>query len=75
MTLINLLAWQDWRCRRRERICGRSMGRERWGQTESSIDIYTTVCKTDSYQEVTVWPRDLGPGAVTAQRGQSGREA
>ena len=37
MVLMNLSAGQQWRCRRREQICGHSGGRREWDKQKVSL--------------------------------------
>ena len=56
MVLKNLSAGQQWRNRHREQTYGQG---ERGGEGEmygeSTMEIYITICKTDSQQEFAVW--------------------
>ena len=55
MALMNLFAGQQWRNRHREQIYEHG---ERGGEGEvcgeSDMEIYTTICKTDSQREFAV---------------------
>ena len=59
----NLFAGQQWRNRYREQIYGHG---ERGGESEiyreSSMEIYITICKTDSQREFAVCLSDLKQG-------------
>ena len=56
MILMNLFAGQQWRNRHRERTYGHGGGGEGKGEMygESNMEIYITVCKTDSQWEFAV---------------------
>ena len=55
MAPMNLFAWQQWRCRYREQICGHSGGCRGWDKLRQQHgNIYITICKIDSYWEFAV---------------------
>ena len=54
MVLMDLFAGQQWKCRRREQICGHSWEGE-VGQTEGSIEAYPSLyVNLDSQREFAV---------------------
>ena len=76
MALINLFSGRQWRNRHREQTyCqgGRRGGRgEMYG--ESNIEIYNTMCKTDSQWEIAVRLRELKQGLCNRLKGGVERE-
>ena len=56
---MNLLAGQEQRSRCREWTCGHREGKKGGMNSESSIDVHFTECKTDSQWEAAVQHREL----------------
>ena len=75
MVLKNLFAGQQWRNRHREQTYGRG-GRGGDGETygESTMETYTTVCKTDGQRNLLCVSRNSNRGSVATKRGAMGRE-
>ena len=54
MVLMNLFAGQQWRNRKREQMAMGDVRRESEMYGDSTMETYTTICKTDSQQEFAV---------------------
>ena len=73
MILKNLLTWQQWRNRHREKtyVHGERGGKgEMYGN--SNMETYITICKIDSKQEFAVWLRKLKQGLCINLEGWDG---
>ena len=64
MVLTDVFAGKEWRCTCREGTCRHSGEGEGRTNGESSVDMYTLLCKIDSWCEVAIYTKGAQPGAL-----------
>ena len=72
MVLKNLFTGQQWRNRQRIDLWTRERGGEGEMHGKSNVEIYITIYKIDSQQELTVWLRKLKQGLCINLEGWDG---